>query len=95
MCGPSLLGTTWARRHLCSSGSVGYQKLEGKTGVSPPAVLGGGQGRQWDKASAVMLVEKQVLTMRPCNVNVDVDPDKFFQSLLNQKQALFRYFYFC
>lgn len=58
-------------------------------------MLGGGQARQRDKASAVMLVEKQVLTMCPCDVNVDVDPDKFFQSLLNQKQALFRCCYFC
>lgn len=43
----------------------------------------------------VMLMEREVLTMCPCNVNVDVDPDKFFQSLLNRKDAPFRYCYFC
>lgn len=55
-------------------------------------------GKQWGEAGRITgngaamerLMETQVLTLCPCNVNVDIDPDKFFQSLLNRKQASFR-----
>lgn len=57
-----------------------------------------GWGRQRGKAGGIIgngeaverLMEAQVLTVCSCNVNVNIDPDKLFQSLLNRKQAPFR-----
>lgn len=76
-------------------GPVCSPRLEGKTGWSSTAILTGQQGRQWDEASVVMPKQRPVLTVCPSNVNVNVEPDKLFQSLLNQKEAPFRFCWAC